>query len=103
MGVTRIIEKDACLLFGEPDLEVCLSSLGISQEQLHSALKKIFFNWKKVALQCIHLVLHYVDTGLEGTQSLRFPCVPWEFSGDLPAPGARNQDSNSPLGEEADR
>ena len=38
MGVTRIIEKDACLLFGEPNLEVCLSSsLGISQGQLHSA------------------------------------------------------------------
>ena len=44
MGVPRIIEKDACLLFGEPDLEVCLSSLGISQGQLDSAFKKIFFN-----------------------------------------------------------
>ena len=43
MGVTRIIEKDACLLFGEPNLEVCLSSLGISQGQLHSALKNFFF------------------------------------------------------------
>ena len=43
MGVTRIIKKDACLLFGEPDLEVCLSSLGISQGQLRSALKQFFF------------------------------------------------------------